>query len=156
MKTASTLTASTPCLEPTYANFAQEDWKPLRIRRSAKSTAATGRKNSKKARKPPIRKRIKSSSESRKRDYGQYHKLVARFLKQHPRCMACQAFGLHGNHKPTEVHHSRGRVGRLLCDTRFWIATCSSAHRAIHNNPKLAQRLGLLAGPGEWNVFPKK
>lgn len=53
---------------------------------------------------------------------------------------------------PVEVHHIRGRIGKLLRDQRYWVAMSSSGHRWIHDNPKEAMKMGLLAGRGEWGV----
>lgn len=53
-----------------------------------------------------------------------------------------------------ELHHYRGRIGRLLRDQRFWIALCTECHTHVHNRPEWARRVGLLAPVNEWNVFP--
>lgn len=53
-----------------------------------------------------------------------------------------------------EVHHSRGRVGTLLLDTRFWIATTPAVHQMIHDDPKWARDNGLLCQVGQWNSPP--
>lgn len=52
-------------------------------------------------------------------------------------------------------HHSRGRAGSLLCDTRFWIALCPKCHAWVHNHPENARRAGLLCERGLWNIPPK-
>lgn len=54
----------------------------------------------------------------------------------------------------TEKHHYRGRRGRLLCDTRFFIATCRQCRDFPHENPREARELELLAPPAEWEVYP--
>lgn len=54
----------------------------------------------------------------------------------------------------TEKHHYRGRRGRLLCDTRFFIASCFRCREFPHEHPKEARELELLAPPAEWEVFP--
>lgn len=53
-----------------------------------------------------------------------------------------------------EVHHYRGRIGRLLCDVRFFIATCRACREWPHENTVEARALELLAPGSEWNVFP--
>lgn len=53
-----------------------------------------------------------------------------------------------------EVHHCRGRIGRLLCDTRFFVPTCHDCREWPHVHPAEAREFGLLASAAEWNVFP--
>jgi hypothetical protein len=38
-----------------------------------------------------------------------------------------------------------------LTDRRFFLAVCRACHFNIHNNPRRAQELGLIAPPGQWN-----
>lgn len=52
-------------------------------------------------------------------------------------------------------HHIRGRLGALLCDTRFWLAVCFKHHNWIHKHPDAARKRGYLANLGEWNTVPK-
>src|SRR3990167_2430952 len=52
-------------------------------------------------------------------------------------------------------HHKRGRLGALLCDTRFWIPLCRKHHSWVHANIAEARKLDLIAQPGEWNTQPK-
>ena len=70
-------------------------------------------------------------------------------------CVACEARGLPAN-AATEIHHCRGRLGRLLCDERFWMSVCTQQHRWIHDNPKEARELGLLCELGQWNSYPEE
>lgn len=53
-------------------------------------------------------------------------------------------------------HHIRGRLGSLLCDTRYWLACSEAGHRWIHDNPSEARKHGWLAQPGDWNRQPEK
>ena len=57
-------------------------------------------------------------------------------------------------HDATEPHHSRGKLGKLLCDTRFWIPVCRTAHTWIDANREKARELGLLCKRGDWNKQP--
>lgn len=50
-----------------------------------------------------------------------------------------------------DVHHSAGRVGRLLLDESRWIPVCRPHHDWIGANPAEARRLGLLCEVGQWN-----
>lgn len=54
----------------------------------------------------------------------------------------------------THTHHIRGRLKTLKFDTRFFCHTTFENNLWPHRNPKKAQALGLIAGPGEWNVAP--
>lgn len=56
--------------------------------------------------------------------------------------------------RASEVHHSRGRIGRLLLDRRFWIAVCIPCHDWIHDNRRAAEALELVCPGRKWNVFP--
>lgn len=44
----------------------------------------------------------------------------------------------------TEVHHKRGRTGKLLRDQRYWLAISRSGHDWVHQNPRLAREKGWL------------
>lgn len=48
------------------------------------------------------------------------------------------------------VHHSKGRVGLLLFDTRYWVPVCEECHRWIGDNVEKARGLGLIAAEGDW------
>lgn len=105
----------------------------------------------------PKRKRIAPMSEHRRAellDYGIARKL---FLRQRPNCEACpKMVGMHPcvdarSHPATDVHHKKGRQGKLLLNQKHWIPCCSHSHDFIHRNPAIARALDLLAQPGEWN-----
>lgn len=42
----------------------------------------------------------------------------------------------------TEVHHQKGRIGKLLLDQRFWIALSTEGHRQVELNPEWAKENG--------------
>jgi hypothetical protein len=44
---------------------------------------------------------------------------------------------------PTTVHHSKGRVGELFLDVRYWVPLCLQAHEWVERNPKEAKEKGL-------------
>lgn len=96
------------------------------------------------------RTRLKSVSKKRQRQNQEYNKVRDVFLKENPKCMACVNGVCSG--KATEIHHKRGRVGRLLCDARFFLAICRPCHNWIGDNGADARRLGLLAVASEFNV----
>ena len=65
------------------------------------------------------------------------------------------AWGLKQNPKQfiraTQIHHTRGRRGKLLIDQRFWLAVSADGHEFIHKHPYNARSLGLLCEVGDWN-----
>jgi hypothetical protein len=105
--------------------------------------------------KPP--KRIAPMSARRRSELTDYAVARRVFLKQRPNCEACAKLtGLHPcvdakPHPATDIHHKRGRLGKLLHDQRYWIPCCQHAHDFIHRNPVIARALDLLAQPGQWN-----
>lgn len=89
-----------------------------------------------------------------------YRAIEVEFMANHQACEVCPKIwsceeikedGVAFWHEATEPHHVRGRQGLLLFDVRYWLATCSKAHRWIHDNPEAARKLGLLADKGDWH-----
>lgn len=75
------------------------------------------------------------------------------FLMKYPMCAVFPK--LHA----VDVHHSRGRLGPLLMDERFWIPVSRIGHVFIHDNRARARELNwrgipLLAAIGDWNRKP--
>jgi hypothetical protein len=58
-------------------------------------------------------------------------------------------------HLATDIHHSRGRIGKLLTDERFFIGVCREAHSWIGRNVESARKLGLICARGHWNKIVK-
>lgn len=56
--------------------------------------------------------------------------------------------------KTQDVHHTRGRVGSLLIDAKFWVPLCREHHNWVQMQPARAREVGLLCPPGVWNVPP--
>jgi hypothetical protein len=54
--------------------------------------------------------------------------------------------------KAITVHHMRGRIGSLLCDTRHWTLLCMSCHNWVGDHPTEARDAGLLCEKGLWNT----
>lgn len=47
--------------------------------------------------------------------------------------------------RPAEqVHHIRGRLGKLLCDVRYWLPVTQEGHLWIHSFPNEAREKGWL------------
>jgi hypothetical protein len=103
---------------------------------------------------PIKRATLKKVAKGRARQQREYFSRHREFLKRHPVCGICLVRGL--NPAPaTEVHHMRGRIGRLLADERFWCPSCRSCREFPHENPTRARELGILAPVSEWNVYPE-
>ena len=98
------------------------------------------------------RRRINPISEARKRLNSEYSKVKREWAKERRVCAypGCQIYPM------PSPHHTRGRLGPLLCDTRFWLPVCFEHHRWIHENITAARALGLICQPGEWNTPPSK
>ena len=60
--------------------------------------------------------------------------------------------GKRRSNKLNEVHHRRGRLGKLLRNRLWWLAVSIWGHRAIHAFPNTARKFGWLCAKGEWNV----
>lgn len=52
----------------------------------------------------------------------------------------------------SEVHHTRGRLGELLTDKRYWMPVSKAGHRFIHANISEARKRGWVCPIGQWNV----
>jgi hypothetical protein len=87
-------------------------------------------------------KKTKLKAVSDKRRAQQRIYLVDRkaFLAQRPICEICQ------RGRSVDVHHRRGRYGRLLLDRTEWIALCRTCHDLVHSNPKWARAEGHKRG----------
>lgn len=83
-----------------------------------------------------------------------YYAVRDEYLKTHPICGVCLVLGFDCPNPSSEVHHLRGRNGRLLCDTRFFAPSCRAHREFPHQNPALARELGLLSSPADWGVYP--
>lgn len=98
---------------------------------------------------------IKPISDKRRVRLAEYKKLRKWFLVEHNYC----EWGLRQTPpqhiRATQIHHSRGRQGRLLNDTRFWFAVSEKGHNWIHANIDAARNLGLFCEKGQWNTTPK-
>lgn len=85
-------------------------------------------------------------SASRRIQLKAYAKLKRAWLKGRL-CQRCNA-------PASDLHHSRGRVGRLLVAVQFWKALCWPCHNWVGSHPAEAREAGLLCAEGEWNKQP--
>lgn len=99
------------------------------------------------AMKPQRTKWISSISDKRKANLKQYEKLKRVWLKGRKCCYpGC-------NSLVVDVHHLRGRIGKLLCEQRYWLPLCRPHHDWVGRNPEEARKMGLLCEKGKWNTY---
>lgn len=91
------------------------------------------------------RKYIRAISERRKKANAEYTKKAKAFLKRHP---VCQAPGC--KKASRDLHHSRGRAGRLLLAEEYWFALCRGHHDLCRDDIGAAREMGIMSQPGEW------
>tara|TARA_R100000808_G_scaffold2522_1_gene9916 strand:+ start:4729 stop:5070 length:342 start_codon:yes stop_codon:yes gene_type:complete len=96
------------------------------------------------------RKPVNKVSAKRRAELKIYRKLRKQFLDENPKC------AVYPNKKATDIHHVRGRAGRLYLCTRYWLAVCRQAHIRIGEEPEWARANGFLAQRGEWGKQPEE
>src|SRR6516164_948396 len=95
------------------------------------------------------RKPLRRVSQKRQAQLKVYAKRKKVFLEEHPFCFVCW------KHKEEmDLHHLRGRAGKLFLDERFWRAVCRACHDTIHKSIGWAMMNGYLATAGQWGVCP--
>ncbi len=100
------------------------------------------------------RKPIRKVSAERSNRLRVYHGKRKLFLTAYTGC------GVFPKLQATEIHHTRGRIGRLLNMTEFWVPVSRKGHDWINANPAEARNrtwygLPLLCAVGQWNTVPK-
>lgn len=103
----------------------------------------------------PSRKFIRHATDGRAKQNREYKRLRKEWLAG-KECEGCWPIFNRKQAPATELHHRRGRAGRLLLESRWFCALCDECHRYVHDHPNGARELGLLAKHGEWNTIPKK
>lgn len=80
---------------------------------------------------------INKVSNKRKSSMALYKKVRAEYLTAFPMCevRGCRRFS-------SEIHHKKGKIGDLLCDTEHFLATCRMCHQKIELNPVWAKENG--------------
>jgi hypothetical protein len=81
--------------------------------------------------------RISMKSLKRKVEEKLYLKKKKEYLTAHIRC---EVKGC--NHVSEDIHHKRGRLGKLLYDERYFLAVCRDHHTEIESHPELAIKNG--------------
>jgi hypothetical protein len=106
------------------------------------------------------RKPLKKVARSQRQRLTKYFALSTAFLlkPENKLCVICQTRREHGEdiliNNAVEVHHFRGRIGRLLCWVPGFRASCFPCRSWPHDNPTKARAWGLLAPAALWNVYP--
>ena len=90
------------------------------------------------------REKSKPKSKAKKPSVLEYAKKAIKW-KAGKRCSIC------GYAKGIDVHHTRGRLGKLLLDERYWVALCRLHHAQVHAYPGWARSKGLICEKGDWN-----
>jgi len=80
---------------------------------------------------------IKKISNKRKIENKEYLKVRKLFLES---LIFCQVKGCKG--LATEVHHKKGRIGKLLTDIRYFLGVCRECHNKIELEPNWAKENG--------------
>lgn len=103
----------------------------------------------------------KRASKGLKAEQAKYKKLHADFLSrpENTWCVCCtirrEQLGENiVRNQSVEIHHVRGRIGRLLCWVPGFRAFCNACRHWPHEHPIKARELNLLAPAHLWNVFP--
>lgn len=124
--------------------FSMKRKKPLRRLEAIKRTARVWTKSP-----------LKKVSRSRRKQVTKYLLIHKEYLQRFPVCGICLVLGAEYPNAATEIHHRRGRIGRLLTYEPEFVPCCRPHREFPHENPDIARELGILAGPAEWNVFPE-
>jgi hypothetical protein len=82
-------------------------------------------------------KRISIRSVKRMAEERLFAKKKKEYLTAHIRC---EVKGC--NRVSEDIHHKKGRVGKLLYDERFFLAVCRNHHTEIETNPDAAKQNG--------------
>lgn len=93
---------------------------------------------------------IRKVSLKRAAQMREYRKLRREYLAAYPECLACVLRGKQKPGRAVDIHHRRGRAGRMLLAREWWVTICRDCHDWVGRNPVEAQAYDLLAGKGEW------
>lgn len=86
----------------------------------------------------PPKKQIAKFSKKQLSNLREYRKVRDAYMKENPICQypKCES-------KSSDLHHSKGRIGSLLTEVKYFKALCRAHHQHIEENPALAYKLGL-------------
>lgn len=83
------------------------------------------------------RSKLNPRSEKMSIRMKEYNKLRIQYLSKFVRC------AVYPQKASTQIHHTRGRLGNMLCDIKWWLPVSQEGHRWIHDNPAEARTRGL-------------
>ena len=85
-----------------------------------------------------VKTAIKQVSDKRAKELRIYEKNKVEYFKEYPVCQfpGCEC-------REVTLHHSKGRIGSLLTDKRYFKSLCPEHHTFCENNPEEAKRLQL-------------
>lgn len=112
--------------------------------------------------KPTKQRRIKARTSERAREERLYRKEAAVFLAALPNrwCPVVDRYNVCTREKKftrqlvNQVHHTRGRIGRLLRMQEFWLGVSDVGHSLINSHPEWARKNGFLCPWGQYNTVP--
>lgn len=81
--------------------------------------------------------KIKPRSDARAVQEREYTVLARQYKKEHPVCERCKS------KSTTDVHHKKGRIGKLLTMVEHFIGLCHWCHVWAENNPEQAKNEGI-------------
>lgn len=96
------------------------------------------------------RKRIKPVSLSKRQQLKEYAAEKARWRQSDVANLRC----IITNEPHPDTHHTRGKLGELLCLSVLWLPVSRRVHNWVAGNPELARMAGLLCPEGKWNTMP--
>lgn len=89
---------------------------------------------------------VKARSQSEAVRMAVYVPIAQLFKAAFPECQCCPLVRpkLGFVYATDDIHHTRGREGYLLLDTRYWRTACRGCHNWINDHPFQAEKLGLI------------
>jgi hypothetical protein len=79
--------------------------------------------------------KIKPRSKKMDKQMKEYNQKREAFLRANPICVVT-------GEKATEIHHSAGRIGKMLLDETYWKPVSRKGHIHIEENPDWAKERG--------------
>lgn len=90
---------------------------------------------------PKKRVAVKKISDKEKERQKKYRKARKEFMSE-PENIKCSFPGC--NQVTTEIHHPKGRIGKMLLDKSNMVGFCHTHHQWVHDNDSEAREMGLL------------
>lgn len=84
-----------------------------------------------------------------KEEWDQYMKIKRRLITKCPWCPVASLIESKSR-RTRDIHHIRGRAGKLFMDERYMMPVSRWGHEWIAANPDLARQNGWLAPEGKW------